>query len=147
MAPDISRYELCGEEESGGSVRGDRADTGAAMIAAGGSTHDNRAATGAAAASEDAAHMRLGKAKETTRQRRCSGDRQHSRTRQRRCIWEERAVVTGEKATGRVVVVAALCRQAVTSRRHAVTWRRRLLASFVASVAPVPRFSEIGSGG
>ena len=51
---------------------------------------------------------------------------------------EERAVVTGEKATRRVVVVAALCRQAITSRRHAVTWRRRLLASFVASVAQCP---------
>jgi hypothetical protein len=51
------------------------------------------------------------------------------------CLGEERAVVTGEKPTGRVVVVAALCRQAVTSRRHAVTWRRRLLASFVVSVA------------
>jgi hypothetical protein len=50
---------------------------------------------------------------------------------------EERAVVTGEKTTGRVVV-AALCRQAVTSRRHAVTWWRRLLASFVASVAQCP---------
>jgi hypothetical protein len=51
---------------------------------------------------------------------------------------EERAVVTGEKATGRVIVVDALCRQAVTSRRHAVTWRRRLLASFVASVDQCP---------
>jgi hypothetical protein len=57
---------------------------------------------------------------------------------------EERAVVTGEKATGRVVAVAALCRQAVTSRRHAVTWRRRLLASFVASAVP-PRLDPEGS--
>jgi hypothetical protein len=44
---------------------------------------------------------------------------------------KERAVVTGENATGRVIVIAALCRQAVTSRR-------RLLASFVASVAQCP---------
>jgi hypothetical protein len=51
---------------------------------------------------------------------------------------EERAVITGEKATGKVVVVATLCRQAITSRRHAVTWRRHLLASFVASVAQCP---------
>jgi hypothetical protein len=80
----------------------------------------------------EAPRPNVGKAKETTTSANTFG--------------EERTVVIGEKAAGRVVVVAALCHHAITSRRHAVTWRRRLLGSSVVSVAPVsPRLDSKGS--